>query len=82
MITMLTAVFAQTMSSAPAIHATEDPSVGSSFAVRFVQTHPGRVHRVEIVDFGLEVSGQTKNGWPPTGTTPPEKLQFRTADQK
>ena len=64
MIVMLIAAFAQTMSSAPDIRTTEDPSVGSPFTVALGQTKiSGLVHRVEIVDFGLEVSGKTKTGW-------------------
>lgn len=64
MIAMLTAVFAQTVSSNPDIRATEDPIIGSPFTVALGQSKiSGQVHRVEIVDFGLEISGETKSGW-------------------
>jgi hypothetical protein len=64
MIVMLTAVFAQTFSSTPDIRASVDPSIGSTFTIALGQSKiSGLVHRAEIVDFGLEVSGTTKTGW-------------------
>ena len=64
MIVMLTAVFAQTFSSSPDIRAAGDPSIGSTFTIALGQSKiSGLVHRAEIVDFGLEVSGTTKTGW-------------------
>ena len=64
MIVMLTVVFTQIMSSAPDIRTTVDPSVASPFTITLGKTKiSGIVHRVEIVDFGLEVSGKTKTGW-------------------
>ena len=64
MIVMLTAVFAQTFSSTPDIRASADPSIGSTFTIALGQSKiSGLVHRAEIVDFGLEVSGTTKTGW-------------------
>ena len=63
MIVMLTAVFAQTFSSTPDIRVS-DPSIGSTFTIALGQSKiSGLVHRAEIVDFGLEVSGTTKTGW-------------------
>ena len=64
MIVMLTAVFAQTFSLTPDIRASADPSIGATFTISLGQSKiSGLVHRAEIVDFGLEVSGTTKTGW-------------------
>ena len=63
MIAILTAVFAQSVSTAPHIQATAQPTVGEPFVVELGETRiAGRVHRAEIVDLGLEVSGTTKSG--------------------
>ena len=64
MIVMLTAVFAQTISSTPEYSGFGRPSIGSTFTISLGQSKiSGLVHRAEIVDFGLEVSGTTKTGW-------------------
>ena len=64
MIALLTAIFAQSVSTTAHIQATTHPTVGGPFAVELGDTRiAGRVHRVEIVDFGLEISGTTKSGW-------------------
>ena len=64
MIVMLTAVLALTFSSTPDIRTSADPSIGSTFTIALGQSKiSGVVHRAEIVDFGLEVSGTTKTGW-------------------
>ena len=64
MIALLTAVFAQSVSTTPHIQATVQPIVGGPFVVELSDSRiAGRVHRAEIVDFGLEVSGITKSGW-------------------
>ena len=64
MIALLTAVFAQSVSTTPHIQATVQPIVGGPFVVELGDSRiAGRVHRAEIVDFGLEVSGITKSGW-------------------
>ena len=64
MITVIAAVIAQSISPIGNIQATEHPAVGSPFTVALGQTKiSGLVHRAEIVDFGLEVSGKTRSGW-------------------
>ena len=64
MIAFLTAVLAQSVSTTAHIQATAQPTVGAPFVVELGDTRiAGRVHRAEIVDFGLEVSGTTKSGW-------------------
>ena len=64
MIIMLAAVLAQSLSSSVHIQTSSHPTVGKSFAIELGQVKiSGLVHRVEIVDFGLEVSGKTKEGW-------------------
>ena len=61
---MLAAILAQTLSSSAHIQASADPAVGKPFAVALGSAKiSGLVHRAEIVDFGLEVSGTTKDGW-------------------
>ena len=64
MISVVTAVLAQVMTPVAGVEATSRPEIGRGFSIELDQTRiKGVAHRVEIVDFGLEVSGLTKSGW-------------------